>query len=391
MAEIYQEGGLAQLLELARESQLPHEVGIALADVVVGDAEPELVRLLTSTNNQDIAYVGTYFARRFELEGWDWLRALLDRNDDAGATTQARLIAAARDFPTAWDEAEVRGADVAAEYWKGFLPLGLGHDFSKVEFVATKLIEVGRNAIALDFLCMYRRQDTPDPLERAQLAVRALDGLLDSGADDPEIGALHEWEFEQLFLMLEANVAALGIDVVARLEWAYLPALGIEPHVPTLQRSMAASPNFYVEVVSTVYRAKSGAPEDEEPDPDREARATNGYRLLSAWSVVPGTTETDQIDPAALELWVEESAALLKKADRFEVGMLHLGHVLAWAPPDPDGSWPPLPVRDVLERLQSDEVEDGLRNQILNRRGVTSRGLEDGGVQEDALSGALPR
>ena len=46
-------------------------------------------------------------------------------------------------------------------------------------------------------------------MERAQLAVRALDGLLDPGAEDPEIGALNEWELEQLFLMLEANVADL--------------------------------------------------------------------------------------------------------------------------------------------------------------------------------------
>lgn len=383
--EIYQEGGLVQLRELARESQMPHEVGIALADIVGGDAEPDLLPLLTSTDNQDIAYAGPYFARRFELEGWDWLRDLLDRNNDASATTQARLIAAARDFPAAWDEADARGSDVAAEYWKGFLPLGLGHDFTEVEFVTSKLIEVGRNAIALDFLCMYRRQDIPDPVERARLAVQGLDGLLATGAEDPEFGALHEWEFEQLFLMLEANVEDLGIDVVARLEWAYLPALGIEPHVPTLQHSMAASPNFYVEVVSTVYRAKAGTPEEDEPDPEREARATNGYRLLSAWSVVPGTTESDQIDSAALGSWVEEAAALLKKTDRFEVGMVHLGHVLAWAPSDPDGSWPPQPVRDLLERLQSDEVEDGLRNQILNRRGVTSRGLEDGGAQEDAL------
>jgi hypothetical protein len=39
-------------------------------------------------------------------------------------------------------------------------------------------------------------------------------------------------------------------------------------------------------------------------------------------------------------------------------------------------------VRDTLEELQSEEIEDGFYVEVLNRRGVTSRGLEDGGAQE---------
>jgi hypothetical protein len=43
-------------------------------------------------------------------------------------------------------------------------------------------------------------------------------------------------------------------------------------------------------------------------------------------------------------------------------------------------------VRDAIERLSSQEVERGFRDQIFNNRGVTTRGLGDGGAQERALS-----
>ncbi len=77
---------------------------------------------------------------------------------------------------------------------------------------------------------------------------------------------------------------------------------------------------------------------------------------------------------------------MLKEAGRLETGLSHVGHVLASAPPDEDGGWPPEVVRDLLEDLQSEEVENGLLIEVLNSRGVTSRALEEGGGQEDELA-----
>jgi hypothetical protein len=60
--------------------------------------------------------------------------------------------------------------------------------------------------------------------------------------------------------------------------------------------------------------------------------------------------------------------------------------MLASAPPDPDGRWPSLSVRDLLEHLESEVVEEALQVEIYNRRGTTTRGPEDGGSQERALA-----
>jgi hypothetical protein len=57
--------------------------------------------------------------------------------------------------------------------------------------------------------------------------------------------------------------------------------------------------------------------------------------------------------------------------------------------PEPDIElarvWPSRAVRALLESLQNDKIEEGLRTEIHNQRGVTTRGLTEGGVQERDL------
>jgi hypothetical protein len=63
-----------------------------------------------------------------------------------------------------------------------------------------------------------------------------------------------------------------------------------------------------------------------------------------------------------------------------------IGQALAYAPADAEGLFPPRVVRDLLEDLRADHIERGLEIGIVNRRGMTWRGMTDGGVQEWELA-----
>ena len=67
---------------------------------------------------------------------------------------------------------------------------------------------------------------------------------------------------------------------------------------------------------------------------------------------------------------------------RLRVGDLHIGKVLASCTSDLDGAWPCQAVRDLLERVESDEIEEGFESEIFASLGVTMRGVLDGGDQE---------
>ncbi len=384
--DIEAEGGLEAVRRLVSQVEVRWSVGIALADACP-TYDDQLLESLDNDDATDLQLAEQYLSQRFRQEGWLWLDAVLQHHAEASPLQRARLLLAARDLPRAWEVAEELGREVAEHFWKLFVPYGLGGDFHLVEFVAEHLMEVGRNAMAVDFVHMYLSGDGAAEERFAQLIARGLDGLL-AAPDDPEIRALSSHDFESSLKLLERHRGSIGVDRLARLEWGLLPALGHDPDAPALHEGMATNPAFFVDVVCSVYRSRNEDLDPEHDDADdeqRQARAHNGYRLLSSWHHPPGLSG-DGIDAERLHEWLEEAERLLRERGRLEVGLVHLGQVLASAPPDDGATRPPRVVRDLLEELQSEEVESGLSTELFNRRGVTSRGLEEGGAQEASLA-----
>jgi len=68
------------------------------------------------------------------------------------------------------------------------------------------------------------------------------------------------------------------------------------------------------------------------------------------------------------------------------VGDQQIGSVLAHASANAAGVWPDVPVRDLVAVTRSKALESGLILGRRNRRGVTSRGMTDGGAQERDLA-----
>lgn len=131
--------------------------------------------------------------------------------------------------------------------------------------------------------------------------------------------------------------------------------------------------------------------EGEEPGEttdEERLRAELGYRLLDSWKVMPGTKcrRHRQVEEAVFSSWVDEARRQVASAGRQKIGDQQVGRLLRYAPDDEDGAWPHRAVRDLIDGLASEHLERGVEIEIRNSRGVTSRGLTDGGDQERALA-----
>jgi hypothetical protein len=147
-----------------------------------------------------------------------------------------------------------------------------------------------------------------------------------------------------------------------------------------LHRELERNPTFFVDLVSLIYRAKDE--ESREVSKNERDRATIAYEVLQEWQSVPGLPAS----PEETLHWVREARRLLNERNREEIGDICIGHLLSASPVGIDGFWPHEMIRDLIEEIGSEELEQGISTGVYNARGVVTRSLVEGGGQERALA-----
>jgi hypothetical protein len=373
--DVLETEGLEAVRSLATTVELPWTVGSSLAHV--SDANDNaILALLDSAERSEIQVAEGYARTRLggDLKRIrDWVNRFSGR-----PLLQARLLQTSADLESTWRLLPAFGPEVDSAYWSEFMPYGRGADFPFVNEAARQLIAHGRVAMALDALSMYAaRQSGVD----VDLVIESLKAF--GTKEDPEATRVSEYDVSRLLDYLKEQ--GVESETIALLEWKYLPLLHDESHSLALERLLSRNPRTFVELVELVFRRANEDP-DSEPRNINPALATNAYRLLREWRIVPGTRDDGTVDGVALIEWLEEARTLLAEADRIEVGELQIGEVLAHAPEDPDGTFPTRPVRDVLESAPSNRLGRGFVIGLANKRGITSRGVTEGGKQEYDLA-----
>jgi len=375
-----------QLHAFAINAKEPWYFGTALARAGVADCDSPLIKLLRSAESAERDFAAGYLSQRFRTENWPWVERNL-REGNLSPEEAGRLLLVTHDFPKAWEVAEAAGEDIATAFWSHFPTRGLGSDFSHVETAAQRLLDAGRPGSALALLALYLHKGSGTL--RAELMATGLERLAQLDPADPETSTLSNHKLMSIFSHL--GHSAVPTERLARLEWAYLLAFDYDSSPPTLCRHLAQDPSFFVEVISRVYpetlreNAEPCGKMEAEPGEAERAIARNAYQLLSRWRTLPGKREDGTLDGELLNQWVNVARRLLREARRLDAGDDHIGAMLALSPADPDGTWPCVEVRNLLETLQSTDIENGLQRQICNDRGATSRSMLDGGDQERDL------
>ncbi|WP_200419546.1 hypothetical protein [Streptomyces sp. Y2F8-2] len=376
-------GGLAALVELASATEFADLVGIALAEHCE-DHDEELLSWLEEDTSPAKDVAAGYLRRRMWAQGDDLRDKLLSLTEVPQA--QATVLRLAPDPASAWSKLAELGPEAAGHYWREFSYFGLGSDFPRALDAARSLLGAGRPAAALDLILLYDREG--DSAEAAEVVVTGLEDLIAGRLSDPEIGRLGS-RFQDLFALLARHHEQVGRQRILSLEWQLLPALGFDAKAPILHKTLVEDPEAFADLVTWSFRPSATSEEDTADAVEQENGrniANHAYRALHALRTCPGLTAEGTLDPVALRTWVMTARAELAARDRAAVGDVQIGQVLAFAPRDQDDFQIPEAVRDLLEEINSSDLERGLSIGIYNKRGVTTRGLLDGGVQESELA-----
>lgn len=370
IGDLIESAGVEGVLDLARSTEHAGFVGAAVADAHHDEVGRALLEFIDSQDSKLVRAAFAWAARKAADEP-DWLTSAV--SEFAGRpTAQGRLLLVSNDLRRAWAVAAEERA-VSDAYWSEFNPYGRGPDFELVNEASRELLDHGRPRAALALLNLYGRGDRVDPT----LVVEGLETLIDLPSDHPDQSHIDGHDIEQLLDV--ARKADVPTERLARLEWALRPALGFGASSPVLEQQLATDPGFFVQVISLVFKPRNSDAGDEVP----AELARNAYQLLDDWRVVPGSVgDGAGIEPEALNAWIDEALERATEVDRLEIALDQIGKVLAKSPGDADGTWPTAPVRNAIERIGRSELDDGFRVQVINSRGVQSRGLHDGGDRE---------
>lgn len=369
--------GIPGILKLAKIVKLPELLGQTLGQVPF--SLEQMFELMRGALEPDSPTCLSYYVSTFGFEkfGDHWKEAFRDRvlSEVGSDTAKAKLLLGWPATRQTWTFVEGLGRDVHDQYWRHLGLLPREGPIDELLFAIEQLRSVQRDIDTLGML--YKRSKE---LPSSVLMSLLIKGTSQIGDGHKRLGNMLSYYVGRALEELRARSDVERIEI-ASLEYAYFPLLRHEREPLTIYTLLASDPKMFVDVLSHVFRSKN-TPDDQEITEEAKVRARISYELLSEFKNVPGLHH-GKLNRVELTEWVKEVRTLASAKGLIEIGDQRIGFILAHAHEDAAAPfWPPSEVCLVIEAIASPQIERGFSIECFNKRGVFSRGINEGGDQE---------
>jgi len=378
--EVLTKGSVNSIFELANCVEQPRFVGEAaasLSDAALNDKI--MLMAITGSNQSDKQLATGMLDALYKNRGNSWMKGLLKRVTKLKIGNEATtlIFTSLPASKTVWTQVALAGKTIEDSYWKQVPVYQINRSEKDIKLVIEKLMGARRAREAIQFVC-NKTAKLPSELIVKLLRESATEPLTANSNNDL---VTFQYYVTEALKILDKD-KRIQIEIIGSLEWTYLPLLEHSERPPSaLEKLLSRDSAFFVKVLSTAFPPENeGEHKTEKKIDSRQAIAA--FSLLRSWSLLPGTKEDGSICEVELQKWIRGTRELCTKVDRSTFGDQQIGQMLAASPPSVDGTWPIAAVRNAIENIQSSELEHGFILGVMNRRGVTSRAMTDGGEQE---------
>ena len=384
VANLAATSGAEAVIRLASTVRFSRAVAIAVATGI--ENESVLERILVDGDPQgpapDLSTAVAGMLRHLRGDVYDAeILSLAERSGWTPIRTASMLL----DWPEeqrTWSLIATLGKNAEQHFWQNKRPFRFEGPAEQLEELVHHFAAASRAGSALMVL---------HPRER-ELSWQAVTAILagrirevnEGGMDDDIDGYL----LGELFKSLRDRNDVDQLEL-ARWEYAFFPVLEYQDGDLALYDRMASDPEFFVSILKDVFVADDVDPGEAENTEEKRNRGSISYRILIHNKRVPGEKD-GKIDQAALDAWIDGMNEEARKQKRTKIVPSYVGRTLAHAA-ETNEIWPPPEVASAIERLRSDDVEQAIMIERFNMRGVYSKPLFEGGVQERGLAAQYRR
>ena len=364
-------GGLDQLRLLVEFVKRPYDIGWLLGESNLED-DLYLFSWLEGDSPALRKAAYAYFARVAERRGVEWVCSIL-KIDSLSLEAKTSFVSALPAGKEYWEIVAQLDQVLVRAYWENVCVISI-QEVDRVEGVE-HLLEQGFASQAIHLLAWMAHDEQELDVSKV---VEALSRLVSSSDQVDHLSLSND--VAELLKWLEQE--DFGNPALPMLEFKFFDY--VFDHEPTnaLYRSFGNDPDGFASLVQSLYSTDNIGIHEE----SRSVYKQRCWSVLYNWQHLPGLRDDGTIDGVYLVEWIDRVRTRLsvEGSERDYDGQI--GEVLASSPDGKDGMWPAEEVRDLIESLRNLKMEAGLRRGRVNRRGVTSRGVFDGGTQEAALA-----
>ena len=384
--EVYEDGGIDRVVELANLGQAAQTIGRCLVKVL--NEENLLKEVLTLVQDQEKldGSVAQIVAGALHTSNWEkrpLLEPLLDELDEA-KRLDVMLIAPFE--KSTWDILEKLGGDFAEQYWKKIAP-GMCFEDDDLRLAVSRLVEAKRPRLAFDLAHWKLKALEPRTVYRLLRAII-------SSSEEPSGHNKLDGHYLRDAIEIVTKSGAASVEELSVIEFQFLDIFRLDQGRPeNLEKWIEQHPELFVQSVAMAFKREDGGddpPELHIEDEDqRMAMARQSYTLLDTIKRIPGHDDEGSLRTEILLDWIENVREKCGELSRSDMGDQCIGKLLSHSPANDDGTWPSTVVCDALEQVANEQIKAGMTVALFNSRGVHWRG--EGGDQERELASKYGR
>jgi len=383
-----QASGIERLVAVAR---LPWTVGNSLGNSSFTNKIERLVlSWLDNENSSLVQTANAYVSARYRQKH-EWLGAI--REQYTGTWSDKIWAAFCLGLPfnnAVFDFLETLAEGVKKHYWENVRRYYLqDKDAKYANWVIEQLLARKRPLAAINAAAQYLHTIARETDLDGDLLARALELVATDPADYEKTPIISiSYDIVKVLKELQSN-PDIDEKRLARIEWMYVRIFRHNDIQPiALLKEVMKNPSLFVHLICLITKADppiEGEFSDLSPEL-RKQQAENAWYLLKLADQLPSQNDTQEVNAAQLQEWIEKVREECAQRNRRVIGDEYIGKLLSHSPSGSDGIWPHEAVRDIIEQYESREVEEGIEEGLFNQRGVTRRALGEGGKQERELA-----